>query len=99
MPNEVTRNDEQQRYEIRVDGELAGFTLFHPDRVDEDVLVFPHTEIDDRFAGQGLAKQLIAAALDDVRGRNLRIVPQCPFVRGFVEKNPGYADLVARPSA
>ena len=95
MPNEVIRNDEQQRYEIRVDGGLAGFTMFYPDRVEEGVLVFPHTEIGDRFAGQGLAKQLIGAALGDVRGRNLRIVPQCPFVKAYIEKHAEYADLLA----
>ena len=92
MANEVTRNDEQHRYEIRVDGDLAGFTEFRPAG---GTLVFPHTEIGERYGGQGLAKQLIGAALDDVRGRGEKIVPQCEFVRGFIEKNPDYADLVA----
>jgi predicted GNAT family acetyltransferase len=29
-----------------------------------------------------------------VRRRGLRVVPQCPFIRSFVEENPEYADLV-----
>jgi predicted GNAT family acetyltransferase len=92
MATEVKRDDEQHRYEILVDGRLAGFTEFHPDG---ETLVFPHTEIEDAFSGQGLAKQLIAAALDDIRSRGVKIVPQCQFVRGFIDKNPDYADLLA----
>jgi len=48
MATEVRRNDEGGRYEITVDGDLAGFTQFHPDG---DVLVFPHTQIDERYSG------------------------------------------------
>jgi len=35
-------------------------------------------------------------ALDDVRERgSLRVVPQCPFIRSWIEKHPEYADLVS----
>jgi predicted GNAT family acetyltransferase len=57
--------------------------------------VFPHTEIDGKFAGQGLARTLIGAALDDMRMQGKKIVPLCPFVKSFIKKNPGYQDLVA----
>jgi predicted GNAT family acetyltransferase len=92
MATEVRRNDEGGRYEITVDGDLAGFTQFHPDG---DVLVFPHTQIDERYSGQGLAKILIGQALDDVRARGLTIVPTCEFVQGYLDKNPQYQDLIA----
>jgi uncharacterized protein len=93
MTVEVAANADLSRYEIHVDGELAGFTQFVPDG---DTLVFPHTEIDGTFAGQGLAKRLIAGALDDVRAQGGRkVVPLCPFVKSFIDKNPDYQDLVA----
>lgn len=87
----VERNDAESRYEIRVDGELAGFAEFvdRPGRV-----VFTHTEIADRFGGQGLAGRLIGWALDDVRSRGLTLTPRCPFVRSYIDKHSGYADLV-----
>ncbi|MEO8887949.1 MAG: GNAT family N-acetyltransferase [Jatrophihabitantaceae bacterium] len=92
MPIAVTANQDLSRYEIRVDGEVAGFTRFVPDG---DSLVFPHTEIDAKFAGQGLAKTLIRAVLDDVRAQGRKVVALCPFVKSFIEKNPGYQDLLA----
>jgi predicted GNAT family acetyltransferase len=43
----------------------------------------------------GLGSRLVRAALDDVRGKGLQVVPLCPFVRGWIERHPDYADLVA----
>ncbi|CAM5450982.1 hypothetical protein SALBM135S_01894 [Streptomyces alboniger] len=83
--------DARHRYEILVDGERAGFTAFR-DR--DDRRVFFHTEIDDAYAGQGLASVLVREALDDVRGTGKRIVPVCPYVAKFLKKHEEYADLV-----
>jgi uncharacterized protein len=95
MALEITRNDSEQRYEARVDGELAGIAAF---QMDGDRIVFTHTEVDDRFEGQGIGSQLARHALDDVRARgSLRVVPQCPFIRSWIEKHPEYADLVDAP--
>jgi predicted GNAT family acetyltransferase len=91
METTVTENPARHRYEISVDGELAGFTMF---TLDGDVAIMPHTKIDPAFAGQGLATTLIAAALDDLRERGVTVVPRCPFVREFVEKHPEYQDII-----
>ncbi|WP_067826559.1 GNAT family N-acetyltransferase [Nocardia inohanensis] len=89
----VTQHTEKlpNRYEITVDGTLAGQT----DYVDSGAQrIFFHTEIDDGFAGQGLASKLIRAALDDTRAQGKRIVPVCPFVKAFVEKNHEFDDIL-----
>ena len=31
-----------------------------------------------------------------LRSQGATVVPQCPFVRGWIERHPDYADLVAR---
>ena len=88
----VIDNAEKSRYEIHVDGLLAGFTEY----VDEgEVLVFPHTEIAPDFNGQGLAAILVTEALDDVRAKGRLIRPDCPYVAAFIAKHPDYHDLVA----
>ncbi|HEU4737942.1 MAG TPA: GNAT family N-acetyltransferase [Solirubrobacterales bacterium] len=87
----VADNPGEGRYEIRVDGELAGFSQY---RLRPEALAFIHTEVDDRFEGQGLGGQLISFALDDVRSRGLAVLPFCPFVKGYIERHPEYLDLV-----
>lgn len=89
---QTTDNPEQQRYEARVDGELAGFAQY---QLRGDRVVFTHTEVDDAFEGQGVGSALARGALDDVRARGLSAVPRCEFIRGWIDKHPDYADLVA----
>lgn len=92
MATEVTKNEERSRYELRVDGDLAGVADY---RVQGGEVVFPHTEIDPGRRGQGLGAVLVRAALDDVRPSGRRIVPACWYVAQFLDEHPEYADLVA----
>jgi predicted GNAT family acetyltransferase len=88
----VTRNDALRRYEISVDGELAGFADIQPSG---EVTVFPHTEIAERFGGRGLGTRLVKAALDDMQARGQRVVAQCSLVAAVIAKNPEYQQLLA----
>jgi predicted GNAT family acetyltransferase len=90
--HEVRDNPDLHRYEIVVDGEQCGIAEYM--RVGDRV-IFPHTVIDPECRGQGLGRELVRAALDDVRTQGLTIVPQCWFVAEFVDDNPEYRDLVS----
>lgn len=86
------RNDaEHGRYVLEDDGEVVAFTEYEERH---DRLIFPHTEVDPAYEGQGLGGKLVKQALDDVRAGGRQIVPLCPFVRGYVERHPEYDDLV-----
>ncbi|GAA3786133.1 GNAT family N-acetyltransferase [Micromonospora maritima] len=87
----VEENAAKHRFEILVDDALAGFTAYLPRG---EVLVFTHTEVDDRFQGQGVGAALMKGTLDQVRARGGRVVPRCPFMAAFIERHPDYADLV-----
>lgn len=85
----VERVDATQRYDIRVGGTLAGRTEC---RDHDQQRVFFHTEVDDAFAGQGLAPQLVQQALADARASGMRIVPVCPYVARFLTRHDEFAD-------
>jgi predicted GNAT family acetyltransferase len=95
MASEVVRNESAQRYELLVDDELVGIADY---RVTDGILVFPHTEIASAMRGRGLGAVLVRGALDDVRRRGQRIVPQCWYVAEFIADNADYADLLAATS-
>ncbi|MFD7872845.1 GNAT family N-acetyltransferase [Streptomyces sp. NPDC059378] len=80
----------ENRYEILVGGERAGLTAYR-DRGEQRV--FYHTEVDDAFAGQGLASRLVREALTDVRNSGKRIVPVCPYVAKFLQRHEEFADI------
>lgn len=87
----VEDNPEAHRYEVFVDDELAGFAEYHDT---PGVRTMYHTVVDPSFGGRGIGGKLAAAALDDVRAKGLAVVPTCPFIAGFIQRNPDYADLL-----
>jgi uncharacterized protein len=88
----VTDRPEQLRYEIEVDGELAGFLLY---RREPGILELVHTDVDPKWEGKGVGAALVQGALDDVRARGLKVRPFCPFVAAYIRRHPAYEDIVA----
>ena len=88
---QVLDHPAELRYELRVDGELAGLIAY---RKEPGVVVLVHTEVFPSVEGRGLGSTLVAGALDDIRARGLRVVPLCPFAAAYVRRHPEYADLV-----
>jgi predicted GNAT family acetyltransferase len=91
MSETIADSPERQRYEIRIDGELAGFAQYH---AKPGQISFTHTEVDDRLEGRGLGSKLAASALDDARERGLAVLPFCPFVKSYIQRHREYVDLV-----
>lgn len=91
MTLDVKDNREKSRFEAEVDGMLALAEY----KVSGDTITFTHTEVPAQHQGQGIGEELAAAALDEVRERNLKVVPQCKFIAAFIEKHPEYKDMLA----
>jgi len=89
---DVRNNIAASRYEVVVDGSVAGFAAY---RLHNDVVVFTHTEVDPDYEGRGLGSSLAKGALDDVRSQGGRIQPLCPFIAAYVKRHPEYQELVA----
>lgn len=88
----TSHNPEAHRYEAHLDGEPAGFAEY---QLSDRLIVFTHTEVDQRFEGRGVGSALARYALDDVRaGGTHRVLPLCPFIKGWIGKHPDYGDLV-----
>jgi predicted GNAT family acetyltransferase len=89
---QVTDNEAEQRFEVRVGGELAGSAYYE---TADDLIVFTHTEVDDAYEGHGVGSALARAALDAVRADGGRkVVARCPFIKGWIDRHPDYRDLL-----
>ncbi len=87
---EVRDAPDRDRYEILVGGERAGFAQYvrRGSRT-----FFVHTEIDPEYEGKGLGSRLAAGALAEERTK-AKIVPLCPFIRGFIDRHPEELEYV-----
>jgi NAD+ kinase len=87
----IVDNLDASRYEVLLDGEVAGHVEYRrgPGYID-----FLSTEISQGYESRGLAGRLASRALDDARSRGIRVTLSCPFMAGYVERHPEYADLI-----
>ena len=90
----VVDDPEHSRYELRVDGEIAGQLVYQADGARRTLV---HTEIEPAFEGQGRGSHLAAGALDDARHRGFTVVPLCPFVTAYLRHHPEQLDVVEEP--
>ncbi|MGW0521901.1 GNAT family N-acetyltransferase [Crossiella sp. NPDC003009] len=91
---EVHRAEQANRYELTVDGELAGFAAYEER---DGRTYFTHTEVFDAFGGRGLGSVLAERALADAVRRDREIVPLCPFIDRYLRRHPDFTGRVARP--
>src|ERR687891_653615 len=96
MPTEVHDAPDRKRYEVTVDGTLAGFAVYRD--LDGGPRVFTHTEVFPEFEGRGVGSALARGALDDVRASERTLVARCPFISGYIERHPDYTDLLHQRS-
>ncbi len=86
-------DDGSSRYEARSsDGDVVGSADY---LVRGNSVIFPHTAVDPRHRGGGIASALAERALDDARDRGRTVVPACSFFETFISEHPEYQDLVA----
>lgn len=91
MAVEISDHPEQSRYEARQGADLAGIAGYERG---DGVITFTHTDVPDAFKGQGVGSALARTVLDEARADGLAVVPQCPFIAGWIDRHPAYADLV-----
>lgn len=80
----VTFNEDESRYDLHVDGELAGFAEV---RQSGPRSVFTHTEVFEKFRGGGHAGVLAEGALQHAAGLGRTLVPLCPFIHRHLKRN------------
>ncbi|MEO7675099.1 MAG: GNAT family N-acetyltransferase [Pyrinomonadaceae bacterium] len=54
-----------------------------------------HTEVDPKFRGENIGKDLVAAAVAYARENSLKIKPLCPYTKKVIEATPELQDVLA----
>ena len=87
----VTDAPERKRFEVSVDGEVAGYLVY---RLRPGLIALIHTEVEQRFEGRGLGGRLARFALEQARAEGLAVLPFCPFVNAWMQRHGEFNDLV-----
>ncbi|MBR1786894.1 MAG: N-acetyltransferase [Paludibacteraceae bacterium] len=57
-------------------------------------MVINHTQVFDGFEGQGIARQMVMAALDFARKNNRQIIPVCSYAKAVLTRTDEYQDVL-----
>jgi uncharacterized protein len=88
--NDIVNNRAEHQFELGVDGHLA--TAHY--ETDGEAVTFMHTEVPPALGGKGVGSKLVQGALDQVRADGMKVIAECPFVKGWIGKHPAYQDLL-----
>ncbi len=90
MAKSITHDEAAQRFETRTP---AGVAECHYRR-HGPLLVLHHTEVPPALRGQGVAGELVAAALAWARAQGLQVRPTCSYVAAYMRRHPETQDLL-----
>lgn len=87
---------EASRYEARLAGSTQLAAILEYRLLDRSIVLL-HTEVLPDFEGQGIGSRFARAVFEDLRARELAVVPKCPFIVRWLERHPEHHDVLARP--
>ncbi len=64
-------------------------------RLRDGVMAITHTEVARELEGQGIAAELVRAALAHARENGLKVRPLCSYVQAYMRRHPEVQSLLA----
>ncbi len=89
---EIRHDEERGRFHADVSG---GEARLDYQKKGDDVVDFRSTYVPNEARGQGVAAKIVSRGLEWARTNDLRVVPTCSYVEGYIERHSEYKELVA----
>lgn len=85
----IQHNTAQKRFEVQMENKVSfvEYNLFN------NGINYTHTEVPSEFEGKGIGSALAKFVLDYAVENHLKVMPLCPFIRGYIDRHPEYASI------
>ncbi len=60
----------------------------------DSMLIIDHTDVNERFRGQGVGRKLLDELIAFVRERQVKVIPLCPFAKSVFDKDASIHDVL-----
>ena len=89
----LTDNTEKHQYEFHIEGLVHRIEYI---KTNNGEIYLTHTEVPYALERRGVGSQLVKKALQDIEKQNLRLIPLCPFVAKYIQRNPEWKKMVMK---
>ena len=86
---EVKNNPAASRFEVQLGDKLTQIAYV----MEDQVIIFVHTEVPKEFGGRGIADKMAYAALEYAKAQHFQVMALCPFVKAYIERHPEYKSI------
>ena len=86
---EIIHDIQGSRFLLEVQGQEV-YVLYAEEK---EIIELYSTYTPPQLRGQGLAAEVVKAALDYAKEKCLKVVPSCWYVRSYLEKHPEYNSI------
>ena len=73
-------NADEKRYEFDLGDDIAIIEYIKT----QGFIILTHTEVPEKYEGQGIGAELVHDVLEDLRAKKLQLNPQCPFIAQYI---------------
>lgn len=84
--SDVINDLQGSRFVIAIEG-FEAYVLYTEDK---ETLDLYSTFTPRELRGKGLAEKVVKAAFEYAREKGLKVIPTCPYIHTFLERNPDY---------
>lgn len=88
---ELINNKEKNQYEFHIDKYMPKIEYILSKNGE---IYLTHTEVPSALGNRGIGTQLVDKALKDIDEQGLKLVPLCPFVAAYIQKNPEWKRIL-----
>ena len=88
----VEHREKGKRFTART---ASGLAYVSYERPDDRTIDLQHTVVPEADRGRGVGSALIRGAVGYARERGMRVIPTCPFVKAWFDRNAEERDVLA----
>jgi predicted GNAT family acetyltransferase len=97
MDLDVQHDPRAHKFYAVVDGHEAKIEYAEAGAGARRVLDLRHTFVDPALRGRGVGEALVARTLEMARQEGSRVIPTCPFIKGYLAAHPEAGEGVVAP--
>ncbi|APD08227.1 hypothetical protein UJ101_02729 [Flavobacteriaceae bacterium UJ101] len=92
MEYKLIDNQDKKQYEFHIEDHIVKIEYIKA----KNQIYLTHTEVPTALEGKGIGSAIVKQVLEDIKEKDLTLVPLCPFVAAYIKRHPEWRSLVLK---